>query len=107
MRGSGVRQAAIDGQITLRHSARSETLLEAPPDFLARQMTEPVDRAYGAVDVLDDKSSDAVVDDLRHGATIEGDDRGATSHGFDHDQTERLRPVEGNQQHDRAAEELR
>ena len=107
VRRDGVRQAAIDGKIILRHAARGEALLETAADFFARQMAEPVDGADGAVDVLDDEAGEAVVDDFRHRAAIERDDRRAAGHGLDHDQAERLRPVDRHQQRDRAAQEFR
>ena len=50
--------------------------------------------ADGAGFVLNDETSHAVFDHFRNGASIERDDRRATSHGFDHDQSERLRPID-------------
>ena len=49
-------QAAVDREIVLRHAARGEALLEALPDFLARQMRQPIDGADRAVLVLDDEA---------------------------------------------------
>ena len=40
-------------------------------------------------------------------AAVVGDHGRAARHGFDHDETERLRPVDRKQQPDRAAEEIR
>ena len=69
-------------------------------------MSQTVDGADGAVDVLDDEAGKAVVDHFRHRAAIEGDDRRAAGHGFDHHQAERLRPIDRHQQRDRAAQKL-
>jgi hypothetical protein len=41
-----------------------------------------------------DEASHAVVDDFRDGAAAPRHDRRSTRHGFDHDKTERLRPVD-------------
>ena len=62
---TAVGQAAIDRQIILRHASRGEALLEPLADFLPRQMAKPIDRADGAVDVLDDEAGEAVVDHFR------------------------------------------
>ena len=106
MRRGAVGQAAVDGEIILRHAPRGETLFETLPDLFARQMTETVDSADSAIIVLDDESSQAIFDDFRHRAAIERDHRRAAGHGFDHHQAERLRPIDRNQQSDRAAQEI-
>ena len=81
-----------------RCSKRSRT-------FCARDVREAIDRADGARLVLDDEARDAVLDDLRHGAAIVGDHRAAAGHRLDHHETERLRPVDRDEQRDRAAQE--
>jgi len=68
---------------------------------------QPADHADRTGFVLDDKAGEALVDDLRHRTAVVGDDRRAAGHGFDHDEPERLRPVDRNQEPDRAAEEIR
>jgi hypothetical protein len=45
-----------------------------------------------------DEAADALIDDLGHRAPAEGEHRRAVGHGFDHDQPERLRPVDREQQ---------
>ena len=63
--------------------------------------------ATACVDVFDQKTCHSLVDDFRHGAPSEGDHRRPASHGLDHDQAERLRPVDRKKKRGRVAEELR
>ena len=48
MRRGAVHEAAVDGQIILRHAPRGEALLEALADFFPRQLRQAVDGADGA-----------------------------------------------------------
>jgi hypothetical protein len=56
--------------------------------------------------ILDRETRDAVVDDLRHRSLAARDDGRAAGHRLDHHQTERLRPVDRQQQGERVAEEV-
>src|SRR6516165_9411206 len=62
MRLSHGHQTAIDTQIILRHAPRGEAFLKATSDFLAGQMSEPVNCADRAADVLHNETGYAVVD---------------------------------------------
>ena len=65
------------------------------------------DGADGAGFILNNETRYAIFDRFRDGAAIERDKRRAASHGFDHDQSERLRPVDRHDQRDGVAQELR
>ncbi len=68
-----------------------------------------VARLHVAVSTLlervDDEAGNAVIDDLGGGAAGERDDGGADEHRLDHDETERLLPLNGKDQTARALEE--
>src|SRR5262249_26163444 len=93
-------QTAIDTQIVLRHAPHGKALLKATSDFLAGQMSKPVNRADRATDVLYNETGYAIVDHFRRRTAIECDHRRAAGHRFDHDQAERLRPIYRDQEHD-------
>ena len=61
----GSHQAPVDVQIILRHAPRGKAFLETPPHSFARQVSEPIDRADGAIDVLDDEAGHPFLNDLR------------------------------------------
>src|SRR5947207_13838752 len=103
----GVHQAAIGGEIVERHPARGESRLELFADCISAQAGKAIDRGDRADFVLHDKAGKPVIDDLRDRATDVGNDRGAARHRFDHDEAERLRPVDRDQPSDRAAQKLR
>ena len=60
----------------------------------------------GAGFVLDDETRDTVFDQFRDRAAIECDDWRAAGHSFDHHKSEGLRPVDRNDQRDRAAKKF-
>src|SRR5580704_10749682 len=60
----------------------------------------------GAGFILNNETRYAIFDQFRDGAALERDNRRAASQGFDHDQSERLRPVDRHDQRDGAAQEL-
>ena len=57
--------------------------------------------------ILDDEAGEAVVDDLRDRAAVVGNHRCTAGHGLDHDEAERLGPVDRKQQPDCAAQKIR
>ena len=59
-----------------------------------------------AVDGIDDPAADAVRNDFRHGPVGPSDHRRSSRHGFDHDEPERLRPVDRKQKRTRIAEKF-
>src|SRR5712675_2031878 len=64
----------------------------------AVEFAEPPDGLNGFRFPIDDKTRYAIIDDFRYRAGPERDHRRAARHGFDHDQAERLRPVDRKQQ---------
>ena len=60
----------------------------------------------GAGFVLNNETRHAIFDQFGNRAAIESDNRRAASHGFDHDQSERLRPVDRHDQREGAAQKL-
>src|SRR6516164_168417 len=100
MRLSHGHQTAIDTQIVLRHALHSEAFLKTASDSLTGQLSEPVNCADRATDVLHNEAGYAVVDHFWRRAAIECDNRRAAGHRFDHDQPERLRPIYRGQQRD-------
>ena len=60
---------------------------------------------YRLFDAVDDESGDSLVDDFGDGTSAECDHGSSASHGFDHDEAERLRPVDGKEQGGCVAEE--
>src|ERR1700687_784970 len=97
-------QAAICREIVERHAARGEARLELLSDCIAVQVGKSADGGDRAGLVFDDEAGQALIDDLGDGATVIGNDRGTACHRLDHDEAKRLRPVDGNEQPDRAAE---
>jgi hypothetical protein len=69
-----------------------ETWRRAPTALVSSSTTKPVD---------------AILNQFRRRAAIERNNRRAASHGFDHDEPERLRPVDRDDQRHCAAEEMR
>src|SRR5215475_256107 len=84
----------VVAKVVLRHPPGRETLLEARAHLVAVELAEAADRLDRLGFSIDDEACDALVDHLRDGAAAEGDDRRAARHGLDHDQTERLGPVD-------------
>jgi hypothetical protein len=99
--------AAIGGKIVERHAASGETRLELLSDCIAVQVGKSADSGDRAGFILHDEAGQALIDDLGNGATVIGNDRGAARHRFNHDKAERLRPVDGKEQSDRAAQKVR
>src|SRR6185436_13365273 len=96
--------AAVDGLIVAAHADVAEPALEG----LAADVTvELVDAARGLdeiVDRLPKMGGDAGLEDLGDGAAGEREDGRPAGHRLDHDQAERLRPVDREHERARAAE---
>src|SRR6266404_6846137 len=82
----------------LGHPLRGKALLEMRAYLAPVEFAEPPDGAGGFCFPIHDKAGYTVIDDFRHRARAERDNRRAARHGFDHDQAERLRPVDRKQQ---------
>src|SRR6185437_15034501 len=96
----------IKADIVAGHPARGEALLEATTDGVPVDTIEPGDRFAGLGLALDDEAGEPILDDLGNGAAGIGYDRGAAGHCLDHDEAERLRPVDREKQRPGAAEEF-
>src|SRR6202035_5097204 len=106
-RFGSLHQAAIGGEIVERHAARGEARLELLADRVPAQIRQAIDGCDRAGLVLDDEAGEAVVDDLGDRAAIVGDDGRAARHRLDHHEAERLRPIDWDEQPDRAAQKSR
>src|ERR1700674_2167596 len=100
------RRDHLDMIKALRGS-RGEARLEALPNRGSAQGGKVVDRGDRADLVLDDKAGQPFLDDLRDRAAVIGDHRRAAGHRLDHHQAKRFRPVDRDQQSDRAAQKFR
>lgn len=101
------RQAAIDREIILRHALGGEALLEGRPHLTTIQPVETSHRLRRITDGSDDVAGQAVIDHFRNRAAAERDHRRPAGHGFDHDEAERLRPVDRKQERAGIAEKFR
>src|SRR5437764_2462405 len=86
------------GEILAPHPLGREALLEAGPYTASIELAEPSDGVDRLRLPLDDEPGDALVDHLRHRAGSKRDDRRTAGHRLDHDQAERLGPIDGEQQ---------
>ena len=97
----------VDSHIRLGHLRCREARLELASDPLAAHDASTVHRAHRLIHRFDDDAGDAVVHHFRNRAGAPGDDRRARRHRLDHDEAERLRPVDGEEERERIAEEAR
>src|SRR5262249_15842129 len=63
----------------------------------ARSSSRKRDRSHRIIDAVDDKPGEPVIYDLRYGAASKCDYRCAIGHRFDHDESERLGPIDRKQ----------
>jgi hypothetical protein len=80
-----------------------EALIEARANFGAIEFR--YSRYSGRRDIMDQKAGYAIVDDFRRRAGAERDDWSTAGHGLDHDESERLGPVDGENERRTLAEE--
>ena len=102
-----LHQAAIHGKIIERHAACREAGLELFADGGPVQRRKAIDHRDGAGFIFHHETGEADVDDLRDRSPVIGEDRRTAGHRLDHDEAERLGPINRNQQADCAAEEVR
>ncbi len=84
----------VDPFVTGAHPVHTE-LLGPSPAGRRIDVSQAVDSVGHLVDVVADESADAVLQDLRHGTATQCDDGRAGRQRLDHHQTERLRPIAG------------
>src|SRR5580704_8403676 len=82
-----------------------EPLLKAASDRATIDRFRERDRRYCLIDAVNDKPSDAMIDDLRNGTSSKGDHRGPVGHRFDEHQAERFGPIDRKGQRYRVAQE--
>src|SRR5207244_3642526 len=92
--------------VILGHPASAEALLERRPAPSPVYLTQPSDSRNRVFLVLDNETRHPILEHLRHRPAVESDDRSPTRQGFNHDQTERLRPVDGEKECGSAPQEL-
>src|SRR5829696_4022860 len=95
--GFRLDQGLVVVQILLRHSPGGKPFLEMPADLPPIEFGKSSERFNSRCFPRDDKAGYAVVNDLRHGPGLEGDDGRPAGHGLDHDETERLWPIDRKQ----------
>src|SRR5713101_1598769 len=88
------------------HPLRRKAPLEMRTYLPPVEFSEPPDGLDGFSFPIHDKAGYTVIDHFRYRARPERNNRRATRHGFDHDQTERLRPVDRKQQSGGIGEKL-
>ena len=88
----------IDRQIVARHAFCTEVLFEQAPAIRASDAINLCDCGHRCILVIDDVARYAVFDYFRHRAAPISNDRGTARHGFRHDEPERLRPVDREEQ---------
>jgi len=72
-------------------------LLEPSPNGATIEFHHPREHHHRLIHRIDDGTRDALVDDFRNGTPAESKDGCAARHGLDHDQAERLRPIDREQ----------
>ena len=99
-------QRMINLEIVFGHAGGGKSFLETSADrtTIERQhLRQHPDRLLHRVD---DHAGDPFVDDLGHRAATKGEHRRAAGHRLDHRQSERLRPVDREQQRSRLAQKF-
>src|SRR5262249_34975136 len=84
-----------------------EALFETLAHLFTRQSRNALDCGNRARLVLHDEPRQSILDHFRHRSAVEGDDRGPAGQGFNHDKAEWLWPIDGREQRDCTAENMR
>src|SRR5277367_277352 len=87
-------QCAINIEIVLSDALDREALIEARADFGAVEFHHSRHRRRGRLDIIDQKAGYAIVNDFRRRAGAESNDRRSAGHSLDHDEAERLGPID-------------
>src|ERR1700694_1568715 len=99
-------ELAIDALVLRGHHVVSEARLELLAAGLARNAVDILDRLHEVVELGGGYAADAVAQDLRARAAGARDYRRAAGERLDHGEAERLRPIDGEHQGQRVAEEF-
>src|SRR5205807_7706545 len=89
---------AVDRQVVVGHASNAEAPLESPPAFNSTQASDLLNGPPRLLGIVNDQPSHAVLDNLWNRPVAVSDDRRATGHRLDHDQSERLRPINREQE---------
>src|SRR5262245_9068294 len=91
-------QSAVDGQIVAGHPTRTEPLVEHLSDRPPAQLGGLLNSANRVVEIINHKTCDPVINHFRDRPAAVSNHRRAARHRLDHDQPERFRPVDREQQ---------
>src|SRR5271157_6522408 len=91
----------------LRHPLGGETPFKLGANLAPVHVDRLSCSASRGFDGIDDPAADAVRNNFPHGPVGPSDYRRSSRHGFDHDEPERLWPVDWKQKRTRIAEKLR
>src|SRR5882672_2229220 len=81
-------ERAVERNIAIGHVIDGEPRRNGSAAGGAVDLVDPRDGQDGVVEVVDEKTSNAMIDQLGHGAATIGDHRCTAGHRFDHRQTE-------------------
>jgi hypothetical protein len=96
--GVTTAQSFVQRHVPPSHRLGREPFLETQTNAFSIQTVDAEDGVGGLVVVANDEPRDAGIDHLGHRTAGIGHDRRAAGHGLDHHQSERLRPVDREQQ---------
>src|SRR5512145_3403667 len=102
----GAAQRLVVAEILLGHPSGRKPLLEGGADSAPVETTYALDRRDGLVLAVHDESGDTIVDHFRDRAPPIGNHRRTTGHRLDHDQSERLGPVNREEERQSTPEEV-
>src|SRR6202047_736925 len=96
----------IDREIVFRHPGGGEALFKTAPHASAAERENARQRVHRLINAIDDRAGNTRLHDFFDRAAAEGENRRAASHGLDHHQSERLRPVNREQEGQGPAKKL-
>jgi hypothetical protein len=99
------QEAGVVPKIVMRHAGGRELRLKHGPDTSPIELTNSRGRAHRLIFRVNNKAGDTMFDHFRHRSATEGYDGCAAGQCLDHEEAERLRPVDGKQQGCRTLQE--
>src|SRR5258708_39621280 len=94
MRLFGAGERAVDLNVFPSHASDSEAACESFSNSGAVEFSNAPNSRDGLGHVLDEVAGHSVIDNFRRGTEPESNHGSAAGHGFDHDQSERLWPID-------------